>query len=217
MTLDSPSFAVEAVTESVVARRYARLTAWSLLALALVAIPASMLTTAEATPVGLIAGGACFLLAAVLDVVVAWGLYGLVRGTAPLLGAASLALRIAYAVVLAAAAAALLVPGRDAAVFHWWWSGALIIFGVHLVVAAFALRAINAPVIVWLLTGLAGLAYLLDALPAPLDLIPTFALVPFELGELVLMGWLFVAYREPRRRGLGRQRQLSDATADPVE
>jgi len=173
MTPNSPSFAVEAATESVVARRYARLAAWSLLVLALVAIPASMLTTAEATPLGLIAGGVSFGLAAVLDVVVAWGLYGLIRGTAPLLGAASLALRAAYALVLAAAAATLLFPGRDAAVFHRWWSEALIIFGVHLVVTAFALRAISAPVIVWLLTGLAGLAYLLDALPAPLDLIPT--------------------------------------------
>jgi hypothetical protein len=214
MTLDTPSVAVDAATESVLARRYARLAAWSLLALTAVAIPASLLTTAAAAPIGLIAGGVSFGLAAVLDVVVAWGLYGLIRGTAPLLGAASLALRVAYALVLAGAAATLLFPGRDAAVFHWWWSGGLIIFGVHLVVTAFALRAISAPVVVWLLTGLAGLAYLIDALPAPLDLIPTIALVPFELGELVLMGWLFfVAYRKPGRR----QQRLSAVAADPAE
>jgi len=72
----------------------------------------------------------------------------------------------------------------------------LIVFGVHLLYAAAAVRiATGARIVVWLATAAAGVAYLLDALPTGARLVDSSVLVPFMFGELVLLGWLFVISR----------------------
>lgn len=180
-------------------RRGARLAGWALLAMTLLALPAAgLLDGADATGTR-VAVGTAFLVIAVLDVVVGVGLYALLRGRAQSSAYAALVSRTGYAVLLAASAGRLLRPGGGGVeTFRADWALALVVFGLHLVVTAVALRASRVvPFLVVASTALAGVAYLLDeALARWADVGWRPALVPFMLGELVLMGWLLrVAHR----------------------
>jgi len=180
---------------STTARPGARTAAWALLALTVLALPASLLTRDDQGRTALTAGGLTFLVVAVLDAVVGWGLWRLTTTGAPRAALATMVTRAIAAAILAGAAVHLVVRG-DAPAFHRIWDVSLIVFGVHLLYAAAAVRiATGARIVVWLATAAAGVAYLLDALPTGARLVDSSVLVPFMFGELVLLGWLFVISR----------------------
>jgi hypothetical protein len=154
-----------------------------------------------------------FLIVAILDVVVAWGFYVLLRpvneGLARLVGS----LRIVYAAVFALALlnlvdAARLVDGATGtalqsaplqvqvaaavASFDTGWHLALGIFGLHLVGLGALLFMFAAPRLLAALVLLAGVGYLADSLgtifvPGYGLSISTFTFV----GEALLIFWLF--------------------------
>lgn len=198
-------------------RRGARLAGWALLALTLLALPAAGLLEGADEAGTRVAVGTAFLLVAVLDVVVGVGLYALLRSRAHSSAYAALVSRTGYAVLLAASAGRLLRPGGGGVeTFRADWSLALVVFGLHLVVTAVALRASRVvPFLVVTATALAGAAYLLDeSLARWADVGWRPALVPLMLGELVLMGWLLrAAHRRPggaaRVEARGRRRSVS--------
>jgi hypothetical protein len=149
--------------------------------------------------------GVTFIGVAALDVVAAWGLYLVVRDRAGTVAYAALISRLGYAVLLTVAATALIWPGGDAvADFRSDWRKALVVLGLHLIVASLALwRSRIAPRIVAVVTFATGVAYLVD------DVATRFAatggheaLLPLVLGDLLLVGWLLLASREwlPRDR-----------------
>ena len=154
-----------------------------------------------------------FLIVAILDVVVAWGFYVLLRpvneGLARLVGS----LRVVYAAVFAFALVNLLdaaglvhsatgaalqsaqlqaqVPASVAA-FDTGWHIALGIFGLHLVGLGALLFRFAAPRLLAILVVLAGIGYLADSLgtvfvPGYGLTISTFTFV----GEALLIFWLF--------------------------
>ena len=200
-------------------RRGARLAGWALLALTLLALPAAGLLDGADAPATRAVVGVAFLVIAVLDVLVGIGLYSLLRVRAHSSAYASFVSRTGYAVLLAASAARLLRPGGGGVeTFRADWALALVVFGLHLVVTAVALRASRVvPFVVVASTALAGTAYLLDeSLARWADVGWRPALVPLMLGELVLMGWLLrVAHRGPRRTprvSAGRRRRPVNAS-----
>ena len=184
-------------------RRGARLAGWGLLTMTVLALPAAALLDGADTPGTRAAVGTAFVVIAVLDVVVGVGLYALMRGRAHSSAYAALVSRAGYAVLLAASAARLLWPGGGGVeAFRADWSLALVVFGLHLAVTAVALQASRVvPTVVVAATALAGTAYLLDeALARWADVGWRPALVPFMLGELVLMAWLLLVAHRRRRR-----------------
>lgn len=164
-------------------------TGWCLLALTVVSMPSAILLEGDPnrTTQVLIAIG--FLVVAALDVVVGLGL-GCLTSSARALSWAAALTRIAYAVVLAAAASGLLMSADfGAAGFQRWWHAGLLVFGVHLVVTAWAMGASRlGPWWLWIVLALAGVAYVLDA-PELRGVVPSVVLMPLMFGELVLLGW----------------------------
>jgi len=177
----------------------------------------------------------------VLDVIVAWGLWGVFRPTQPAAAALSAALRITYSAVFAAAIGLLidvqrLATGAGAsgslpaevrdelvvqrlAEFDSVWSGALIIFGAHMAVVAWLLlrhRGVFAR-IVGVFVAIAAAGYLLDgALPMVVPGWSGIAQFTF-VGEILLIAWLVTggirSARLARRDGAPAQTGPSDATA----
>ena len=182
----------------------ARLAGAALVLVTLVSLPAAGLlgsTTAPGAETTQLVLGLGFLVVAALDVVAAWGLHVMLRRRATPASTAQLVSRSGYAVLLAGAAAVLAWPGgAGTRGFERDWAVALIVFGLHLVIAGIALwRSRLAPRAVAALTTLAGFAYLADAaLTRATDTSAADVLVPLMLGELVLMAWLLLASRRPR-------------------
>jgi hypothetical protein len=209
-------------------RRVALATGFSLLLMALLApfaqfgvlkiliVPADAAATTNniAASLGLFqAAIAAFLIVAILDVVVAWGFYVLLRpvneGLALLVGS----LRIVYAAVFAFALLNLVDAARFAdsatgtalqssplqaqvaaslASFDTGWHLALGIFGLHLVGLGALLYRFTAPRLLAALVVLAGAGYLADSIGTILIAdygltISTFTFV----GEALLIFWLF--------------------------
>ena len=182
-------------------RRGARLGGWALLTLTAQAVPAAALLPETGAVGPRLLTGIAFGVVAVLDVAVGMGIYAVLRTRAPSSSYAALVSRTGYAVLLAASAARLLWPGGGGVeAFRADWSLALVVFGMHLLVTAVALRASRVvPGVVVAATGLAGVSYLVDeALARWTQVGWRGGLVPLMLGELVLMGWLLlVGHRRP--------------------
>lgn len=177
-------------------RRAAVLAATSLGAATVLSIPATaLLDTADATATR-VAVSVGFGLVAALEVVVGWGLYRALQERAHSCAYAALVSRAGYAVLLAAAAGRLLWPGGDGvAGFRADWSLALLVLGVHLLVATVALwHSHQVPGAVVAGTAVAGTAALLGEVvgPWPLpDVVPGAGpMLPGVLGGLVLLAWL---------------------------
>lgn len=209
-------------------RRFALATGFSLLLVALLAafaqfgvlktliVPAdaAATTTNIAASLSLFqAAIAAFLIVAILDVVVAWGFYVLLRPVNKNAAVVVASLRIAYAALFAfalinlvdAARLAASVTGTalqsaplqeqvaaSAASFDTAWHLALGIFGLHLVGLGVLLFRFAAPRLLAALVVLAGVGYLADSLGtifiADYGLtISTFTFV----GEAMLIFWLF--------------------------
>jgi hypothetical protein len=156
---------------------------------------------------------AAFVIVAILDVVVAWGMYVLLRPVNRRVALAVAWLRVAYAVVFAYALlnlldVAQLVNGATAATlqsdqlhtqvatsvtaFRNGWDLALAIFGLHLVgLGGLLYRSADFPRFLGALVILAGTGYLADSLgrilvPGYTLTISTFTFV----GEVLLIVWL---------------------------
>jgi len=159
------------------------------------------------------------VLVAVLDVLVAWALFGFFRPVHE--GASRLAawLRVAYAAIFAVAIGELagalhLLRGADHLktfsvdqlqteallridAFHDIWNIALVFFGVHLVlIGVIAYRSGYVPKWVGALLVLAGVGYVVDSFGALLvaDYSLTVGALTF-VGEVVFMIWLLVKGR----------------------
>ncbi len=180
-------------------------------------VPADATSTTNniAASIGLFAAAiAAFVVVAILDVVVAWGMYVLLRPVN--LRAAVLVawLRVVYAVIFAyallnlldvaqllnGASAATLQSGQthtqvatSLAAFRSGWDLALAIFGLHLVgLGGLLYRSADFPRFLGALVIIAGTGYLADALgrilvPGYTLTISTFTFV----GEALLIVWLF--------------------------
>ena len=186
-------------------RHGARLAAPALLALTVLAVLAARVADGAEGAASHVVVGSVVLVVAALDVTVGWGLYVLLGDRARPSAHATLVSRSGYAVLLVAASARLLWPGGDGLDgFRADWSLALLVLGLHLLIAAVAgWRSRIAPPLVVAAVALAGVASLLDHLVAPSAAATSGrALVPVVLGELVLLGWLVVASRGRRPAAL---------------
>jgi hypothetical protein len=157
---------------------------------------------------------AAFLIVATLDVVVAWGLYVLLRPANESRALLVAWLRVVYAAVFAYALVNLLDVAQllqsasatalssaqiqaqiasSIASFDNGWDQALTIFGLHLVgLAALLFRSIEFPKILGALVVLAGLGYLADSFGT--ILVPDYSLTISTftfVGEALLIVWLF--------------------------
>lgn len=162
----------------------------------------------------------------VLDVVVAWGLWGVFKPAQPAAAALSAALRITYSAVFAAAigllidaqrlatgvgpAAALPEQVRDEMAvqrlleYDSVWSGALIVFGAHLAVVAWLLLRHRGAFarIVGVLVAIAAAGYVLDgAFPIIAPEWGGIAQFTF-VGEILLIAWLLIGGIRSARRGV---------------
>jgi hypothetical protein len=158
-------------------------------------------------------GIAAFLIVAILDVVIAWALYVLLRRADDNLALLVAWLRVAYAAVFAYALVNLLdvaqlLHGADATVvksgqlnadvassiasFDNGWALALGIFGLHLVGLGTLLWRFRAPRLLAALVVVAGIGYLADSFGKVLvsDYALTISTVTF-VGEALLIFWLF--------------------------
>jgi hypothetical protein len=153
-------------------------------------------------------GALALAVAAILDVLVAWGLYEVFRrvnSSVALLGAW---LRVAYAAIFAVATAHLFGAARFAGSdpnaayllansFNDTWTLGLMVFGLHLlVVGALAIRAEFIHWVFGVLLVIAGVGYVFDSVVALLDVDFGFELALFTfVGEVVFIFWLLVRGR----------------------
>lgn len=175
---------------------------------------ASATTTNIAASSGLFGTAiAAFFFVAILDVVVAWGFYVLLRPVNESVALLVGSLRVIYAAIFAFTLinlldAARLVQGASetalqsgplqgqvaasVAAFDTGWHVALGIFGLHLVGLGALLFRFRAPRLLAALVVLAGLGYLADAIGMILiaDYRPTISTFTF-VGEALLIFWLF--------------------------
>jgi hypothetical protein len=161
-----------------------------------------------------VAGIGAFVVVAILDVVVAWAMYGLLRGVDRGLARFVGWSRVLYAVgfawaILSLAEVAQLVGGRStadlanatvqsqvaslAASFGSRWDVALVVFAGHLFgLGALLLRSVDFPRILSALVFVAGAGYLADALGRLF--LPGYSLTISMftfIGEALLIVWLF--------------------------
>ena len=210
-------------------RRFALATGLGLLAMALLApfaqfgvlqtliVPAD----AAATTANILASAgifraaiAAFLIIAILDIVVAWGLYFLLRPTNATLALLVAWLRVAYAAVFAYALVNLLDVAQllqnssamglspeqvqmqvasSIASFSNGWDLALAIFGLHLIgLGALLFKSVDFPKVLGALVTVAGVGYLADSFGTILvpDYTLTISVFTF-IGETLLIVWLF--------------------------
>ena len=170
---------------------------------------------------------------AVLDIVVAWGLWRVLRVERPGGAALAAAFRIVYAAVFLGAIAMLVdarriatgageasdlaISDRDTAVllrfegFDSTWNTGLLVFGVHLAVVGWLLVArsgVFATVVGWLVL-LAGAGYLADGVLRVVAPEVTVSVAQFTfIGEIVLIAWLAVG-------GIRAIRSRRAAAAEP--
>ncbi len=188
---------------------------FGVLASLIVPTDAAATTTNIAASFGLFGAAiAAFLVVAILDIAVAWGMYVVLRPVDKRVALMVAWLRVIYAVAFAYAllnlvGVAQLVNGASAAslqsdqvhaqvatsvtAFRNGWDLALAIFGLHLVgLGALLFRSADFPRFLGALVILAGAGYLADALgrilvPGYTLTISTFTFV----GEALLIVWLF--------------------------
>jgi len=234
-------------------RKVAYTAAFGLLAMAILApiaqfgilatliVPADPAATAAkiAGSLGLFGGAiAAFFAVAILDVVVAFALFFLLRRVNRPLALATTALRVIYAAVFAVALLSLwniiavLSPSGAAAPsaavtsqvassiesFNTVWDIGLAIFGVHLLgLGALLVRARSFGRVIGALVVIAGVGYIVDSLGRLLlaDYSLTLSMLTF-VGEALLIVWLFrLAIRGSRQPADGSA-QLPEPAAAPA-
>lgn len=150
-------------------------------------------------------GATGLVVVAILDVVVAWGLYILLRSVHPGLSLLGAWFRVAYAAIFAMAINSLFSAVRAAPVdpaqtaffietFKHGWQMGLIVFGIHLGVIGFLVWRSN--YISWIfgvLLVLSAAGYVVDGFGTLLD--PTYALAVSAftfVGEVAFIFWLLI-------------------------
>lgn len=234
-------------------RRVTLATAFSLLAMALLAgfaqfgvlanliVPTDAAATTHtiAASIGpFTAAIAAFLVVAVLDVVVAWGLYVLLRPVHARVALLVGGLRIVYAAAFAYAlldlvevaqllngAAATLQSGQvqsqvaaSVTGFRTGWDLALAVFGLSLVgLGGLLARSADFPRVLGGLVILAGAGYLADSIGKTLvtGYTLTISTVTF-VGEVLLIVWLF-KLAITGSRSFGNRRSLDEAPVRPSQ
>jgi hypothetical protein len=208
-----------------------RIAGWGILAIALMAPFAEFYVRqrlvvredAGATAINLAAhetlfrlGIVAFLVVIILDVVVAWGLYVLLKPVSQSVAVLMAWARLAFAVIFAVAVVSLLSavhlvtdPTYQAAfqptqrnaqmmaslnAFSAGWAVALVFFGLHLILIGYlAIKSGYMPKLIGVLLVIAGMGYAADSFT--LFLVPGYvavaALFTF-VGELVLALWLVI-------------------------
>jgi hypothetical protein len=218
-------------------RRAAFVAATGLLAMAILApfaqfgvlatliVPADPAATTSniAASIGLfVAAIAAFMVVAILDVAVAWGMYVLLRPVSRRAALVVAGLRVVYAAgfayallhlvdvaqLLAGAPAAALQAGQlqaqvasSVSAFRGGWDLALTVFGLHLLgLGSLLYRSADFPRLLGILVAVAGAGYLVDSLGR--TLVPGYTLTVSTftfIGEALLIVWLFrVAVRSAR-------------------
>jgi hypothetical protein len=165
-----------------------------------------------ATAAHLIASGSALRLAAaglvivaILDVIVAWGLYIVLRGVNPSLSLLAAWFRVAYAAAFAAAITGLFDALRAAPIspaqavfslqgYDLAWQLALTIFGVHLGLVGYLVwKAEFAHWIFGALLIVSGAGYFVDGLGTLLSPTYSLGLSAFTfIGEVLFIVWLLV-------------------------
>ena len=147
-----------------------------------------------------------FLIVAVLDVVVAWGLYVILKPASKTFSTVAAWLRIIYAAIFVFAITKLIAalqvltssgPSYNQAMdqlnaFQNTWDIGMILFGLHLLLLGFiSFRFGGLPKLLGALLAIAGLGYLIDSVGV--FLIPGYNISIGEFtffGELILIFWL---------------------------
>jgi hypothetical protein len=156
-------------------------------------------------------GAVGLLVVAVLDVIVAWGLYEVLKIVNPGLSLLGGWLRLVYAAIFAVAINSLLGAIRTAPTdatttlllvdqFSSAWMVGQVFFGLHLgVVGALAWRSRYIHWIFGLLLVIAGVGYLVDGIGSLVSPSYSFQLSMFTfIGEVVFIFWLLI--RGPKIR-----------------
>jgi hypothetical protein len=154
-------------------------------------------------------GAVGLIVVAILDVVVAWGLYVALRTVNPSIALLGAWLRLAYAAVYVAVIFSLFGALRAAPVdpaqtmfildgFEQGWQGGLIIFGLHLgIVGILVWRPGFFSRLVSVLLVIAGAGYVVDGLGTLLSLSFALKLSTFTFaGEVVFIFWLIIHGRK---------------------
>ena len=183
---------------------------------------------------------AAFFAIAILDVVVAWGLFGLLRSADERLARIVAGLRIVYAVGFGIALLSLfhvaqLVSGaspvelqstqlRDnvassLASFDRTWDLALVIFGLHLVGLGVLVAKFGAPRLLALLVVVSGIGYLIDSMGRLFVPGYTLSLSVFTfIGEALLIVWLlWIAAKGVRLSGRSQSPAILAVAPESVE
>lgn len=149
-----------------------------------------------------------FVVVAILDVAVAWGLYIVLRSVNPSLSLLGAWFRVSYAAIFvmainnlfSALRAAPLDPAQSVfflETFEYGWQAGLILFGIHLGVIGFLVW--RSPYISWifgLLLVVSGVGYAVDGFGTLLDPNYSLALSTFTfVGEVAFIFWLLVRGR----------------------
>jgi hypothetical protein len=159
-----------------------------------------------------VAGG--FVIVAVLDLVVAWALYVLLRPVNRSVAMLAAWLRVAYAAIFVTSVTSLFSAVRDATgadfvrafpprqldaqvvtavnAFKDGWNLALVIFGLHLLVLGYlVVKSSYIPSVLGVLLMIAAVGYLIDSAGGLLSTSYSANVAAFTfVGEVLLMGWL---------------------------
>jgi hypothetical protein len=150
-------------------------------------------------------GAIGLVVVAILDVIVAWGLYIVLRSVNPSLSLLGAWFRVAYAAIFmmvinslfSALRAAPVEPAQSAfflETYRYGWQMGLILFGIHLGVVGFLVW--RSPYISWIfgvLLVVSGVGYAVDGFGTLLDPTYSFALSTFTfVGEVAFIFWLLI-------------------------
>lgn len=148
--------------------------------------------------------GSIFILIAILDILIGWGVHWLFKNESPALAELSSWFRILYGAVLllstsplffAAASdpSTMALTDRAIAIFQWTWDIGLFLFGLHMILLGILVyRSPNFGRILGLLVLVTGLAYAIDSMILFLGIAFPVVLGQYLFfGEVLFMVWLF--------------------------
>lgn len=122
----------------------------------------------------------------VLDVIVAWSLYYVLKPASADISLLASLMRIVYSAAFFAALALL----QNLEAFNAAWNMSLFLFGIHLLLAGYLVMKANyMPTWLGALVALAGLGYVIDSTSLLIDYPVTVSMFTF-FGELILAIWL---------------------------